>query len=608
MRKYFFVLSLLFPFLSLAQEDIEYKEYSYTQFFQMIEDEEDSVFSLENAKIIPNLTTDQWFIVPIIRNKKAGLPQLYNPIHNSYDSIIIDKELRLNNVQFERTKVARDNGLVFLHHILFKKKVIIRDVLSISISNSRFLKDFTLFFEVSKDQIANDRLQISIIQDSEFLNGFYHGNSDIGKTEQLSAAFFLFNSKIKSGINDINFDHFNLRYQEIYFNEFSGRYMSISVGGFSEITNNSFDVDLLKINNTINQSLSLQFEENVIKGYTSLDINPNENTVVDWSQFRGKSVDGTGYLIEEVSKISELDSSNQENDFYNFTNEAYLNSYFNKSRIENNKAYKAEQRLKGKFINHYKSQNDLEFSNIAYIESKDLETLRLAYLQQENPSFRNYFTWKINQFLKVFSAYGTEPARAIIFSGYVILAFALIYLFFPNHWDSHGKNRIMDRFRFFAKYMKKDSGIHEVYLDEKREEMMAAEDFRAYMLESKQEIPGFFMATALPLYRWSVAGTKTFSWLLSKVDVLKGTWSSTEDSKKAGKSILIIGAFLIAIVYDIFIKMLNALMLSINTFTTLGFGEIPIKGLPRYLAIIQGFIGWFMLTIFSVSLISQLLN
>jgi hypothetical protein len=71
---------------------------------------------------------------------------------------------------------------------------------------------------------------------------------------------------------------------------------------------------------------------------------------------------------------------------------------------------------------------------------------------------------------------------------------------------------------------------------------------------------------------------------------------------------LLVGAFLIAVVYDIFIKMLNALMLSINTFTTLGFGEIPIKGLPRYLAIVQGFIGWFMLTLFSVSLISQLLH
>jgi len=70
----------------------------------------------------------------------------------------------------------------------------------------------------------------------------------------------------------------------------------------------------------------------------------------------------------------------------------------------------------------------------------------------------------------------------------------------------------------------------------------------------------------------------------------------------------LIGAFCVVLIYDIFIKMLNALMLSINTFTTLGFGEIPIKGLPRYLAIIQGFIGWFMLTIFSVSLITQLLK
>ena len=38
-------------------------------------------------------------------------------------------------------------------------------------------------------------------------------------------------------------------------------------------------------------------------------------------------------------------------------------------------------------------------------------------------------------------------------------------------------------------------------------------------------------------------------------------------------------------------------------------GEIRERVKPlRYLAIIQGFIGWFMLTIFSVSLISQLLN
>ena len=70
----------------------------------------------------------------------------------------------------------------------------------------------------------------------------------------------------------------------------------------------------------------------------------------------------------------------------------------------------------------------------------------------------------------------------------------------------------------------------------------------------------------------------------------------------------LIGTFGFVLIFDVIVKMLNTRMLSINTFTTLGFGEIPIKGLPRYLAIIQGFIGWFMLTIFSVSLITLLLK
>ena len=58
-----------------------------------------------------------------------------------------------------------------------------------------------------------------------------------------------------------------------------------------------------------------------------------------------------------------------------------------------------------------------------------------------------------------------------------------------------------------------------------------------------------------------------------------------------------------------FRKMRNALIPE-NLFGRLvgGFSEIPIKGLPQYPAIAQGFIDWFMLTIFSVSLLSQMLN
>jgi len=55
------------------------------------------------------------------------------------------------------------------------------------------------------------------------------------------------------------------------------------------------------------------------------------------------------------------------------------------------------------------------------------------------------------------------------------------------------------------------------------------------------------------------------------------------------------------------ISMLNAITLSINSFITLGFGTIPTKGLAKYICIIEGFIGWFLLSIFIVALINQVM-
>ena len=55
------------------------------------------------------------------------------------------------------------------------------------------------------------------------------------------------------------------------------------------------------------------------------------------------------------------------------------------------------------------------------------------------------------------------------------------------------------------------------------------------------------------------------------------------------------------------LSLLNALTLSLNAFVTLGFGTIPTTGVPRYLCIVQGFLGWFLLSIFTVALINQVL-
>jgi hypothetical protein len=340
------------------------------------------------------------------------------------------------------------------------------------------------------------------------------------------------------------------------------------------IIENSFEITNSNIN-------SLDFDGSNI---------PISNTYIPYHQINNKLALAT-FNFYEVEKTS-------------------INIYKASTNVELKESEKYNRLISSytKLQNVYKIRGEMDSYNACYIEMKDLETRRLKLLFKESKTFENFFTLKINQFLKVFSAYGTKPAKAIIFSLYVILLFALIYLFFPNTWDKHGKNRIINRYAFFIKYMNQNAGIHEVYLEGQKEELMAYDEYKQLVESSGKSVPKFFSVTALPLYKWAISGTKLSAALLKSVDIMKGTWLELPQSKRVWKSILLVSAFLIAVIYDIFIKMLNALMLSINTFTTLGFGEIPIKGLPRYLAIVQGFIGWFMLTIFSVSLISQLLN
>jgi len=151
-------------------------------------------------------------------------------------------------------------------------------------------------------------------------------------------------------------------------------------------------------------------------------------------------------------------------------------------------------------------------------------------------------------------------------------------------------------------------GVKEVYEVEKKEAVMNYEEFKQYMYESRREVPRYFMMISKPIYYFSLGNYRVTTSVLSRVDFLKGRWADLPLARRRKTSILMAIWLLLMILFDLSIKVLNALILSINTFTTLGFGEIPIKGVARYLAIIQGFIGWFMLSLFSVSLISQLMH
>ncbi|WP_412560785.1 ion channel [Winogradskyella sp. MIT101101] len=604
MKKLLLLLLLVLSISSFSHGQSSYKEYSYTEFFELIKQEQDTVFKLNNALIKYNPETDQRFT---ISNKNV-----YEARDTSYvyrNDIVIDKVIELDNVQFLATEY-RVNGKTHaggvLLDIYFKKPVQFYNTNTLTIRYCRFDSSYRLDTRnCDSDSYLTDVFDAGIdISYSNFTDFFQYMVCTEGseqfqvlfrdntfKSTNSKDRFFLSNSNISSFGFDKNF----VDYEDIIF-------MGLFDTKFNIVRNNIFNSSYIQMN--LGSTDIFQWFDNSYSSTVFVTrVSFSSNDIIDLEQFK-KGISNYSGLMDYSLQATNKYPIHQEIK----ERSALVTKYLDSVRLYNEKAFREEMSHKSQFYKHFKSRYNSQIANQIYIDLKDFETQRLKIEYNLNPSFRSYFKWKVNQFLKLFSDYGTEPSKAIVVSVYVILAFALIYLFFPNTWDSHGKNRIMNRYRFFTKYMNKDAGMHEVYLEEQQQELLAAEDFKNYMQAAEKTIPKFFITTAMPIYRWSVSGTRFSAAILKQIDVMRGTWKDLPKSKQVWKSFLLIAVFVIAILYDLFIKILNALMLSINTFTTLGFGEIPIKGLPRYLAIIQGFIGWFMLTIFSVSLISQLLN
>lgn len=170
------------------------------------------------------------------------------------------------------------------------------------------------------------------------------------------------------------------------------------------------------------------------------------------------------------------------------------------------------------------SRGDLESANACYSEMKQLQGKRLRFLFLENSTFSNFLRWQLNVLLKIYTNHGTDPGLAVVMSFFVILLFAMLYLFFPSEWDSESVNRLLISYEQFLQRQKR--------------------------------------ANVTPL-------------------------------------LVVFGSVLLTLI--------NSITLSINSFVTLGFGSIPTKGFARYLCIIEGFIGWFLLSIFTVALINQVL-
>jgi hypothetical protein len=258
----------------------------------------------------------------------------------------------------------------------------------------------------------------------------------------------------------------------------------------------------------------------------------------------------------------------------------------------------------------YKSRGDFESANACYIDIKNLELKRLNYEFQTHSSVNLWFSFGLNYFLRWFSDYGTNPSKALVFSFYTMLLFAGIYFFFPSQFSTAERFAVIKRIQWLIHYISSDHRIIELY--QKNERHIAKEqvlhEFDQLLERKQNEIPFFIKIVAHPLRALSKIPNRISAWLLSKSDFAKGNWSEFSDKQKVTFSILLAIGLLFYLLQVFIVRCLSSLVLSLNVFSTLGFGAIPVKGLPRYLAIVQGFIGWFFLSIFSASLISQLLQ
>ncbi len=96
--------------------------------------------------------------------------------------------------------------------------------------------------------------------------------------------------------------------------------------------------------------------------------------------------------------------------------------------------------------------------------------------------------------------------------------------------------------------------------------------------------------------------------LYEKIELMHGQWKQLNRSRKTIIGFITAFVLLVYFIFVLLIKFVNSFMLSLNMFLAMGFGKTPENSAPMYLTVIEGLIGWLMITIFSITLLSQLLQ
>jgi hypothetical protein len=259
-----------------------------------------------------------------------------------------------------------------------------------------------------------------------------------------------------------------------------------------------------------------------------------------------------------------------------------------------------------KLLDVYKENGDQASFNKLYRYSKRAKNSIL--LLQKEKDINTWFEFYFNKFLDWYCDYGTNPVKALIYSFYLVLIFAGLFILFPSEPDNLQRHFFIEKIGKYLSYFSSDSHLADLKRKEYEQELAELEDFRLNLEDTIKKAPSIIPWISKPYYRISMMYFNIHLWLLEKVDFARLSWNRMSKNQRVKASLIMTVYMFGFIFWGIVVRVMNGLALSMNAFITLGYGEITAKGIARYLAVVEGCMGWFLLSIFSVSLIAQMMQ
>ncbi len=256
----------------------------------------------------------------------------------------------------------------------------------------------------------------------------------------------------------------------------------------------------------------------------------------------------------------------------------------------------------------YQARADRQSINASYIEIKDIETRYQRFKYDLEPSLNLFIGYHLNRFLSFFSDYATNPAKSLQIALYTILIFAFFYMISYSDWDGINFNYFVRQYMLLSEYFMTEKSLKDLYSTDIEEEREQFEAIKTHYLKNKSEIPLLVRGLGFPLYFIWNARQQLIWFIYTKIELMHGQWNQLNNSRKALVGTVTALSLFVYFAFVFLIKFINSFMLSLNMFLAMGFGKTPENRAPMYLTVIEGLIGWLMITIFTITLLSQLLQ